>query len=119
MSYEVDVIGHGVTMPGTRPAVGFNISWSGEIDAFQWYRISLALDPPGGPHGPGDPPLYTNPPGTLLTIQSEGYGIQQNGLQEQQYARFLIVNQSTFQRIPPAQVTVSFTVNIISTPSHF
>jgi hypothetical protein len=109
MSYEVDVGGLGpITIavddpnnPGQNDLT-VGLVWPGEIASFQWYRLSLSLNPSA----------EQNPPGTLLKIISEFYGIQGDG---QQFTTFTVRNLSNTDS--PFQASV-FTLNVVSTPSH-
>lgn len=116
MSYEVDVGGLGLSIgPPTDPPITFGLVWPGEIAPHQWYRLSIAIDPGSRPDLPADPPIYTNPPGTLLTVISEQYGVQDDG---QQFTQLTVRNDSVYDVPRGSQVTVTFTVNAISSPSH-
>lgn len=95
MSYEVDVVGvgEGTWAPGA--SVGFGIYWPGEIAPHQWYRLAPQLD-------------ANNSPETSVLIQSEGVYIDGNGTQN---AWMGILNNGANY--------ATFTINILSTPSHF
>jgi hypothetical protein len=90
----------------------FWLKWPGDIGPLQWYRISLALEPQN-PRIPGDE-IYTNPSGTLLTVTSEQYGIDENG---EQFTQFTIRNDSNYVVPAGSSVTFLFTVNVLSSPS--
>lgn len=110
MSYEVDTGGYGpVTIlqddpnnPGGND-VTLGLVWPGEIASFQWYRLSLSINPS----------REENPPGTVLSVIGERFGIQGDG---QQYTEFTVRNESSTGS--PFQASV-FTLNVVSTPSHF
>ena len=78
MSYEVDVGGLGpMTImeddpqhPGAND-VAVGLVWPNEIAPFQWFRLSLSLNPN----------TNQNPPGTRLRVISESFGIQGDGQQ--------------------------------------
>jgi hypothetical protein len=116
MSYEVDTGGVDMSIAsalGTKLTMG--LKWPGDIGPHQWYRLSLSIDPGSSPALPGDPPIYTNPAGTFLTIVSEGYGINTDG---EQYTQFTIRNDSLFEVPQDSEVEpVTFTMNVVSTPS--
>jgi hypothetical protein len=104
MSYEVDVGGLGplTVAEGQANMVTAGLVWPGEIAPFQWFRLSISINP-----SPEE-----NPPGTSLRIVSERFGIQGDG---QQFTEFTIVNDSSPGS--PFMAAVC-TLNIISTPSH-
>jgi len=104
MSYEVDVGGLGPMTVGEGAAnqVTVGLVWPGEIAAFQWYRLSLSINPDA----------EQNPPGTSLRVVGERYGIQGDG---QQFTEFTILNDGNPDSPFPA---ATFTLNVMSTPSH-
>jgi hypothetical protein len=87
--------------------------WPDEIAPNQWSRCVIALDPFQGPDLPGDPPIYTNPPGTLITIVAEKVGTDDNG----QFAQIEVTGDSSFPQ-PNAEIFISFNVVVLSSPSH-
>ncbi len=113
MSYEVDVSGNDVTFSRGFDEI-FTTTWPNEIAPNQWFRLAIALDPSQGPALPGDPPYYINPPGTLLTVVAEKFGVDGNG---NQFTQIEVRDDTTFD-VPNAIVVLSFTINVISTPSH-
>lgn len=100
MSFEVDVSGVGEAgfgistwTPGSDSGLG--VFWPGEIGPGQWYRLAPQLD-------------GNNSPGTSLLVKSEGVFIDGNGTHN---AFIEIVNNGPN--------IAQFTINVISTPSHF
>jgi len=108
MSYEVDTSGVGpMTIteddpnnPGAND-VTVGLVWPGEIASYQWFRLSLSLNPS----------TDQNPPGTRLRVISESFGIQGDG---QQFTDLTLRNETSGS---PFGASV-FTLNVVSTPSH-
>jgi|SRR5262249_42829097 len=108
MSFEVDTGGVGPTTiieddpnnPGANDAT-IGLVWPGEIASFQWYRLSLSINPSA----------EENPPGTVLRVMAERYGIQGDG---QQFTEFTLRNESSTGPFGAAVITL----NVVSTPSH-
>lgn len=95
MSYEVDVSGLGI---GTLDPGWFwpvSLYWPGEIAPGQWFRLAPQLN-------------QDNSPGTSLQITYEGVHIDGSGTQN---ADLTVTNNGG--------ATADFTMNVISTPSHF
>ncbi len=105
MQYRVDTGGNGpITIgPGAANQITVGLVWAQEIAAYQWYRLSMSLNPSA----------EENPPGTSLSIVSEIYGIQGDG---QQATWFTIVNNTDYSTVNSAFDTAAFTLNVVSTP---
>jgi hypothetical protein len=117
VSYEVDVSGWGYSIGATKASnpVTVGLVWPSDIAPYQWYRLSIAIDPPYSGL-PGDPPNSTNTGGTLLTIIGEQFGIQEDN---QQYSQLTIRNDTDYSKLPGTYPVVTFTLNVVSTPSHY
>jgi hypothetical protein len=116
MSQEVDATFDGPFTLKLGETDWYQIRWPQEVERSQWYRLSVSLAPSSGPVLPGDPPIYTNPPGTLLTVVHEQYGIAAD---EEQYARIVLRNDSDFSGYPKDfEMVVQFSINTLSTPTH-
>ena len=104
MNYEVDVGGLGPMTIGEGAAnqVTVGLVWPEEITSFQWYRLSLSINPDA----------EQNPTGTSLRIVGERYGIEGDG---QQFTEFTILNEGNPDNPSPA---ATFTLNVMSTPRH-
>jgi hypothetical protein len=115
-------VGNGVDASGISTSIGnpsdvvtMGLVWNDEIGQSQWYRISIALDTPETDAQPGGGAYYVNPPGTKLTILSEQFGIQDDGMQ---YTQLTIRNDSNYQVTgEDSAVTVIFSLNVASTYS--
>jgi len=104
MSFEVDVAGVG----GFTLGAGFTfttpieIFWTGEIAPGQWFRLAPQLD-------------VDNSINTSLQITYEGVLVDGNGTPN---ATINLLNDSALDNNGNGP-TASFTINVISTPSHF
>jgi hypothetical protein len=115
VSYEVDVSGVDMSMTPAQSPMTIGLVWPGDIGPRQWYRLALAFDPSDGPRLPGDPPIYTNPDGTLLTVISEQYGLDPGT--GEQFTQITIRDDSTLELPKGSGVIFLFTLNVVSTPS--
>jgi hypothetical protein len=114
MGFALDFGGVSTSIGGPGSTTTVGLIWDQEIGQNQWYRLSIALDTPEFDGLPGAGEYYVNPPGTLLTVVSEQFGIQGDKMQ---YTQLTLRNDSDYQVPESATVAVIFTLNVISTPS--
>jgi hypothetical protein len=117
MSYDVDFGGSPVISIASRPGTiaGFSTVWPGEFAPRLFFSLTISIEPSEGPRLPGDPQIYTNPPGTVLTLVSYQYAIRED---EQQQINWAVRNDSNYGIPPGAEVNaITFTINAIAVPS--
>jgi len=110
MSFEVDVAGVApITISsncvfGGNPPISLEVHWPGEIAVGQWFSPALQVN-------------NNNPPGASVQITSQAPILNSDGSQG---LLLTIANVSNIDCSGNhASDSIEFTINILSTPSHF